>query len=1614
MKLAVPRQQDQQQRAGPTPPRPASADREIALSDNRPEAVGIGTLAGGINSSQKQLALRRLAATINNSPRQLARRRMTEAVNNNRAPLVPSVTRVVQRYLSVKFPGDDKHSKMTDAEETFQKVEARLVQPEQKLLLEKWRAQREQVLVVLREWIEAPQANQKNTNKTLHAITRSYEDPADLATAVLARVGARDRIGIEERMAEKTLQSRYVLDKLKEFLSVNVPTSMSYEHLGLLLQEKGRYLEFMGDGQKKLEELISDPSRETVGLLLAAIHDITDILYEDKEYGGHELLTIPAAKLVGTTIKEGDAGTVTLERTPLSDRFRGTNATPNEKDPHIMAANRLGMPISMGPSRTTGRLLMFAEACRADKDTKEAIAWALFAFWYKEYRRDLTDIHRFHFTMDMAANFGVDYDPLVEPMLHGKSMLPKDRGTTQPAPKAPSLADQTQIDGETLTPLARAMLKKLEETRARIDVGDYRRANKVRPLLGLDDTVKLNAETFKAAREQLVKLGLLKNVTYKEKDKDVELPLVKLLEPADKLIASWHVKKDADAGPDQSDDEVDYASSDSEDEFDFESKVDLDTYAKRGYRDIPKVPVVPTVPQIADDLTGTYFGTEMTFTCPDMLISSPTAEPMAKDVDALLRSLAPTSDSQPKTDDAMPASTATGKKDTSARKPSPKDTKTYYRIRRLRQKGIVNQKQRLWATLLSQELERHNPFGATIKPKKKPGKSGNVIYRVKFTNIPKMKNTWWFDIDVDVPCIELSTRRMTVEQARILAPIIQHYIFDFAKSKVGLTPHEFEGGGHIHIDLMTGFQNNQYKLLNFMTEIHNLGVWPFLDLGFMKKVAPSLSAQPDIQPKYASLIARAKQNEFQGSSLSKIITELQQSVYGGAGDSKEVHNQLLGLRSYELRQEGLKERARRKQRKPPRDEDFLKVATLENRAHRAQTSHRDLLSVLHLYQQRLKVTSGEALTEPTPLALPMKDGFPVYPGDAEQQQTWAEIARRIAAYFDATPDVYLEDYLPSLTHLPEGFIGQIRDASTKKKPQTAVDTALDYDLPKGHNPPATKGDAKKDRLLRPIRPLHLMYHRDRRATTPQDGLHLGDVIHIYNSCYLASLLTMFANTEAYSQLFDPERHRIRPQKGMTQGQSIANLVDAFKGQWLQRKDIHRLITVLQDPKGLVTGEEVEGVLEALSTLRFLAPLAVLSDPVEDPQDAAEVLQQMLAVLQPPSEMTFEEQSQLKTNANPNFVGAADPTSGSILQLPIDQPGITSIDTALEHYCASERVTFGQDHAQKRTRFLRLPKVLTIALGRFKRFEGDSVKLTKMIFAPALLTVPRSCLHQAIAEHKYVYRLTSFIHHSGTFAGGHYVSYNKGPDGKVQRSDDIAGPDRPSPEQTKRDKDTAYMYVYQLVDPEQLDPLDVRENEEERAKAKSDQPAGNIDSHGLPLPDAIVVAKRTQKSRRELFRVLNKEELSTNVAKEPTDPDIEPHQTAVLDGQVFLTDQPKGTRFTQVIRVKIDDLVFESGNKWVDEFALPDESGERNVATREELSANTGAGWYARQCQIIQHTGHDRDRQRRMLTLLTTPEQRQILERKFEEDLSSRGPRRGRVADYLQRMVISLINEMDQT
>jgi hypothetical protein len=107
-----------------------------------------------------------------------------------------------------------------------------------------------------------------------------------------------------------------------------------------------------------------------------------------------------------------------FERRPLGD-YRGQSATPLQSNAQVATAGKLGYPVSLGPSRTTGKLMMLAQATGATPAMKEAIAWAIFSLWYTDYRRDLTDIHRYHFVMDMASVFGVPYDPVGVPRRPG-------------------------------------------------------------------------------------------------------------------------------------------------------------------------------------------------------------------------------------------------------------------------------------------------------------------------------------------------------------------------------------------------------------------------------------------------------------------------------------------------------------------------------------------------------------------------------------------------------------------------------------------------------------------------------------------------------------------------------------------------------------------------------------------------------------------------------------------------------------------------------------------------------------------------------------------------------------------------------------------------------------------------------------------------------------------------------------------------------------------------------------------------------------------------------------------------------------------------------------------
>ena len=63
----------------------------------------------------------------------------------------------------------------------------------------------------------------------------------------------------------------------------------------------------------------------------------------------------------------------------------GMNAvTPKVDSKPVETAYVLNTPVSMGPSNTTGRLMMLANASNASTVSRESLAWALFAFWYKK------------------------------------------------------------------------------------------------------------------------------------------------------------------------------------------------------------------------------------------------------------------------------------------------------------------------------------------------------------------------------------------------------------------------------------------------------------------------------------------------------------------------------------------------------------------------------------------------------------------------------------------------------------------------------------------------------------------------------------------------------------------------------------------------------------------------------------------------------------------------------------------------------------------------------------------------------------------------------------------------------------------------------------------------------------------------------------------------------------------------------------------------------------------------------------------------------------------------------------------------------------------------------
>ncbi|MGY5071516.1 eCIS core domain-containing protein [Streptomyces griseus] len=302
---------------------------------------------------------------------------------------------------------------------------------------------------VLREWTEAPAPSapkatgEERPAGSQDALARYYGTMDEAAAAVLDRANALPVADVEREIAQAVAADQKILKTLAGYVEQHLsPWLDQQKSQAQALQAElakttselastGRlYLPYVEYGQKTLASILAQPEAQKFATLISAIHDVAEILYtleglqehvevseeefkgyvfkDDQGLGGER--NSPAWALHGPAGASGQS-TDQLERTPVPKTFRGAMATPNQNNEQVRAAGRLGYPVSLGPSRTTGKLMKLADRTGADPRVKETIAYSLLALWYTEYRRDLTDIHRYHFVMDMAANFGVAYDP---------------------------------------------------------------------------------------------------------------------------------------------------------------------------------------------------------------------------------------------------------------------------------------------------------------------------------------------------------------------------------------------------------------------------------------------------------------------------------------------------------------------------------------------------------------------------------------------------------------------------------------------------------------------------------------------------------------------------------------------------------------------------------------------------------------------------------------------------------------------------------------------------------------------------------------------------------------------------------------------------------------------------------------------------------------------------------------------------------------------------------------------------------------------------------------------------------------------------------------------------
>ena len=326
-----------------------------------------------------------------------------------------------QCYVAIKLMGMSAPRELTEANSAYDEIyegtqkggDASLGNP---MILKKT-----QILQVLKQWIGTYNNRAARFVLSQPAVNRTYESWSELARALIGEVDSAPNLLKEDDLAKKTVQSGYINDHLASLiLKVAAKVQMEADSTAKKSVQskwhKGKYYPWYYFRSGGFAGVMASPKTYPFAAKVAVLHDLSDFFNDTNPVGATD---VPLDKQSATAIVGQDPFTAkyAYNKVPLgaTTTFRRADGTLLEDSPIIRAARENKMPLSYGPSYTTGRLMQLTQFSGGSADEFQAMAWGIFAFWNQFYYTSQSGIHRFHCVMDMANNYGVPYTPFQYP-----------------------------------------------------------------------------------------------------------------------------------------------------------------------------------------------------------------------------------------------------------------------------------------------------------------------------------------------------------------------------------------------------------------------------------------------------------------------------------------------------------------------------------------------------------------------------------------------------------------------------------------------------------------------------------------------------------------------------------------------------------------------------------------------------------------------------------------------------------------------------------------------------------------------------------------------------------------------------------------------------------------------------------------------------------------------------------------------------------------------------------------------------------------------------------------------------------------------------------------------